>query len=263
MADAAVHNHILRRLDQTAREEGVRILYAAESGSRAWGFASPDSDYDVRFIYAHPEDWYLRLVPGRDVIERPLDPELVDLAGWDVRKTLQLMLKSNPALYEWLCSPIVYVDDGKFQPALKSLYERHASPRTLGLHYASIAGATAARHLDRRDEVNLKRYFYVLRPILSLQWIVENGGTPPMHMDALLAGSNVPANVADAITRLIALKQETPELGSGPRLPIIDSWIEERQKTLAAAASKLSVKDQSSTASEAERLFRMTIRREL
>ena len=116
-----VRAHISSVLQEAAREHGVRILVAVESGSRAWGFGSPDSDYDVRFIYAHPPEWYLRLRDERDVIERPLDAQLVDLAGWDVRKALRLLLRSNPALYEWLCSPIVYGDDGAFAPDRKSV----------------------------------------------------------------------------------------------------------------------------------------------
>ena len=104
MIDAAIRDHIVSWLGQVEREEGVRILFAAESGSRAWGFASPDSDYDVRFIYAHPRDWYTTLTEARDVIERPLDDKLVDLGGWDVRKALRLHLKSNPVLHEWFAS---------------------------------------------------------------------------------------------------------------------------------------------------------------
>src|SRR5215510_11136002 len=107
--DEATRGAILRKLDQVERAHGVRILYAAESGSRAWGFPSPDSDYDVRFFYAHGRDWYVSLSEQRDVIERPLDTSGVDLVGWDIRKALRLLLKSNPAFYEWLVSPVVYV----------------------------------------------------------------------------------------------------------------------------------------------------------
>src|SRR5215510_13896244 len=107
MIGAEVRTHIVARLASVASEEGVRVLYAAESGSRAWGFGSPDSDYDVRFLYAHERNWYVKLGEDRDVIERALDEQRVDLAGWDIRKALRLLLKSNPALYEWLVSPVV------------------------------------------------------------------------------------------------------------------------------------------------------------
>jgi uncharacterized protein len=148
--------HIQSVLDEAAARHGVRILYAAESGSRAWGFGSPDSDYDVRFIYAHPREWYLRLKEPRDVIERPLDDQLVDLGGWDIRKALRLLLKSNPALYEWLCSPIVYRDDGAFSPAARSLFERHASRVAVAHHYHSIARKQWASEIDGRERVKLK-----------------------------------------------------------------------------------------------------------
>ncbi|HEY7549300.1 MAG TPA: nucleotidyltransferase domain-containing protein, partial [Hyphomicrobiaceae bacterium] len=117
-----IRAHIAARLAAAASEEGVRILYAAESGSRAWGFPSPDSDYDVRFLYAHARDWYVGLAEARDVIERPLDEQRVDLAGWDIRKALRLLLRSNPALYEWLVSPIVYMDD-PLRVEMKALFE--------------------------------------------------------------------------------------------------------------------------------------------
>jgi hypothetical protein len=259
MIDETARVHILARLEATAAEDGVRILYAAESGSRAWGFASPDSDYDVRFIYAHPLDWYLRLVGGRDVIERPLDQRLVDLAGWDVRKALQLLLRSNPALYEWLSSPIVYRDDGAFRPAARALFERHASQRTLAFHYASIASSSRTRHLNGRDEVNLKRYFYVIRPVLSLQWVIAQGSPPPMNIAELLQASDVPADVRAAITELVEAKRATPEIGSGPRIGVLDRWIDERLASLDPARRVLGDHDQRATREEADALFRQMI----
>lgn len=108
--DEDVRVEIDRRLDAIESDNGVRILFAIESGSRAWGFPSPDSDFDIRFIYAHEPEWYLSVLEGRDVLETPLDDLGLDVSGWDLRKTLRLFLKSNPALYEWLVSPIVYRD---------------------------------------------------------------------------------------------------------------------------------------------------------
>jgi hypothetical protein len=121
--------HITRRLGEIAAAHGVELLFAAESGSRAWGFASTDSDYDIRFIYRHPTPWYLALDDRRDVIELPLDADGLDVSGWDVRKALRLLLRSNPPLHEWLVSPIVYLDRDGFGAALRALFERHAVPR--------------------------------------------------------------------------------------------------------------------------------------
>ena len=259
MIDDVQRAHIMARLRAAEAEEGVRILFAAESGSRAWGFPSPDSDYDVRFIYAHPLGWYLRLTDARDVIERPLDERLVDLAGWDVRKALQLLLKSNPALYEWFASPIVYIDDGAFRPAARSLFERHASARTLAHHYASIVAGHWSRNIAGREAVRLKRYVYVIRPLLSLQWVIATGLPPPMNMAELLAGSDVPAGVRRAIEDLIATKRITPELGDGPRIGVLDTWIEERMLTLDPTRRALAEHDQRATRDEADALFQQII----
>src|SRR5262249_56065235 len=106
--DHATGESVRRKLADIERGHAVRILFAVESGSRAWGFPSPDSDFDVRFVYLHPRDWYLSLVDRRDVIEIPMDDEDHDISGWDFRKTMQLILRSNPPLYEWLLSPTVH-----------------------------------------------------------------------------------------------------------------------------------------------------------
>src|SRR3954452_13450282 len=108
-----VRDQILKRLEEAEAEHGVRILYACESGSRAWGFASPDSDYGVRFIYAQPRNWYLSfdVERRRDVIEYPIVDD-IDQSGWDVRKALYLFTRNNGALLEWLHSPIVYLERG-------------------------------------------------------------------------------------------------------------------------------------------------------
>jgi hypothetical protein len=203
------------------------VLFAAESGSRAWGFGSPDSDYDVRFIYAHPVRWYLALDAGRDVIEAPLDEKLVDLAGWDVRKALALALRSNPAFYEWLVSPIVYRDDGAFRPAARALFERHWTPSALAHHYWSIARGQYAREVEGRDEVKLKKYFYCVRPLLSLAWVASQPTPPPMQITEVLATDAVPPDIRTIVDDLIQAKRMTPELGLGRRIAALDQWIED------------------------------------
>lgn len=228
MIDEAIRRHIQTTLANVAAEHGVRILYASESGSRAWGFGSPDSDYDVRFIYAHERDWYVSLDEPRDVIERPLDERLVDLAGWDVRKALRLMLRSNPAFYEWLVSPIVYADDASFRPEAARLFVEHASPKALAFHYWSIARGQWHREIGADAQVRLKKYFYVVRPLLSLGWVVAHGTPPPMMITALLQSVPVPGETRAAIDRLLEQKRSTPEIGRGERVAAIDSWALDR-----------------------------------
>lgn len=257
--DPSVRSHVEDTLRRVARANGVRILYAAESGSRAWGFGSPDSDYDVRFIYAHEPVWYLDLAEHRDVVEQPLDAQLVDLAGWDVRKALRLLLKSNPALYEWLVSPIVYVDDGVFRGKARALFEAHASQRALAAHYWSIARGQWKSEIDGRTEVKLKKYFYVVRPLLSLQAVVTDGGPPPMQIDRLLAASDIPWDVAAAIADLLVTKQSTPELGLGPRIPAIDAWASGAIAHLAPEKLSLSHEPRTDGTAAANALFRDTV----
>jgi predicted nucleotidyltransferase len=218
-----VRAHIEARLAAVAAEEDARVLYAAESGSRAWGFHSPDSDFDVRFLYVHPRDWYVSLAEARDVIERPLDDRLVDLAGWDIRKALRLLLKSNPALYEWLVSPIVYVDS-PLRAELKALFEAAAQPRAMAHHYWSIARGQLRAHIEGRAEVRLKKYLYVVRPLLSLAWVVRQQAPPPMAIDDLLSGAELPPAARAAIAALIKDKRAAAELGARPPVAEIDAW---------------------------------------
>lgn len=238
---AKIVTHVHARLAEVETRYGIRVLYAAESGSRAWGFASPDSDYDVRFVYAHPLEWYLALEPARDVIEAPLDEHLVDLAGWDVRKALNLGRRANPALHEWLVSPLVYRDDARFGPAARDLFERHADHAALEHHYASIARGQWRSEIETRTEPKLKRYFYVIRPLLALQWVQAHRDTPasrrfpPMALDDIMAGLAVPADVDTAIKMLLAAKRATPELGTGARIAVLDRWISEQLAALEPA----------------------------
>ena len=111
---------ISKELLRLEREQDIKILYAVESGSRAWGFASRDSDWDVRYIYVHRLEWYLRIEDEKDSREEIL-PNDIDLAGWELRKALRLFRKSNPPLMEWLNSPIVYLQNFSTADRLREL----------------------------------------------------------------------------------------------------------------------------------------------
>ena len=227
MIDETIKAAILKGLAEIEAERGVTVLFAAESGSRAWGFASPDSDYDVRFLYRHGRDWYLSVLERRDVIELPIEDDL-DVSGWDLRKALRLFLKSNPPLYEWLRSPIVYRAEDGFGAALLDLCKRHYSPRTVAYHYRSIALRQWKAYMRAGGEVRLKKYFYCLRPLLAVGWLEAEGTLPPMMFQDLLAAAALDAPLRDAVDRLLALKAGTSELGTGPRIAALDAWIQER-----------------------------------
>jgi len=161
-------SHIISELQKIEERENVRVLFAVESGSRAWGFASPDSDFDVRFVYVRTQDWYLSLKPGRDVIELPLIGD-DDINGWDIRKALSLALKPNPVLLEWLSSPIQYIWNGDVCQELQSFTRKIAHGTACRHHYVRLA------KLQRGDgsTIKLKKYFYALRAAMALRWISE------------------------------------------------------------------------------------------
>ena len=222
--EAEARAEIERRLAAIEAEEGVEILFAVESGSRAWGFASPDSDYDARFVYRHPRDWYLSVREARDVIERPILDDY-DVSGWDLRKALRLLLKSNPPLYEWLRSPVVYRDRSGFRAALTGLAEAHYAQRALAHHYRNIAGSHWRRDFQGRDRVKRKKYLYIVRALLAVGWLRQRESLPPMNVRELMAGQALPADLVAAAEALVAEKAATPELGEAPPIPALDAWI--------------------------------------
>ena len=228
-------------LSDIAEQEDVTILLAVESGSRAWGFHSPDSDYDVRFIYARPVDWFLTLGPTRDVIERPID-DLLDVSGWQLNKALGLALKGNAVLGEWLQSPIIYRSNPDAHARITDFCQKVTQPRPMMWHYLSLAEKHQKRaHLDD-GRVRLKRLFYALRPALALRWMLVNDyRMPPMDMTRLCDGANLDAAEARAIAALIALKIARVEtaVGDAPDpviLRLIDSALEQTRDALANVA---------------------------
>lgn len=221
---------IRRRLAAAEIEHDVKILYAVESGSRAWGFASPNSDFDARFIYVHRPEWYWSVGAlggegGRDVIEYLIVDEM-DINGWDVRKALQLLLKSNPAVVEWLQSPIVYDSFTEFAPRVVGLLPQVYAPHVGVFHYLSMAKSNYRGFL-LGDEVRLKKYFYALRPLLAVRWLVRLGTPAPIEFERLLTMLDVgEAALRDRIVDLVALKKNTDELGLSPRIPELNAFIE-------------------------------------
>ncbi len=219
-----MREEIIKRLHKAESEHGVQIIYACESGSRAWGFASPDSDHDVRFIYAHPQDWYLSfdVERRRDVIEYPI-VDVVDCGGWDIRKALYLFTRTNGALFEWLNSPIRYLEVGPFAEQLRTLVAQAANRVALCYHYSHMARGNAREYIFK-DKVRLKKYFYVLRPLLAIRYIEAGYGIPPVEFDKLVA-SVAPEELHAGIAYLLEIKRNTPELGLGEPIPAIGRFI--------------------------------------
>lgn len=217
---------ILQRLRSAEAEHGVRILFAVESGSRAWGFASPNSDFDVRFIYVRDPEWYqaVDLEERRDVIEYPIVDD-IDLNGWDVRKSLRLFWKSNPAFVEWIQSPIAYIDTSLFRGAALALLPEIYSPEKGVYHYRSMARTNYRGYL-RGSMVRLKKYFYVLRPLLAARWITRTGGAAPIEFEKLLALLQDEPAVLSEIHVLLEQKRNSPELGLAPAVPPLNAFIE-------------------------------------
>lgn len=214
---------IRQKLNEIERTENVRILHAAEAGSRAWGFASPDSDYDVRFIYLRPKEFYLRLDKTRDVIEWQLDDTL-DINGWDVQKALRLLHGSNPTLFEWNASPILYRTTDAWRTAAAAMaahFSLHAAMR----HYLGTAKGNYREYL-KGETVRLKKYFYVLRPILACLWIADRHTPPPVPF-AALADAYLDPRIRREVGELLRVKVRTPELGTGPRIDAVNAYIDE------------------------------------
>lgn len=231
MIDSSIREDILSRLEKTEEKYDVKILMAIESGSRAWGFASPNSDYDVRFIYANNPDWYLAvdLEDKRDVIEYPIVDD-IDLNGWDVRKALKLFWKSNPAFVEWIQSPISYIDDGEFRhESLRLLPEIYSAEKGI-YHYRSMAKTNYRGYL-REEMVPLKKYFYVLRPLFSIQWLESYGTAAPIEFDRVL--SLVTDNeLLDTIHALLERKKVSEEKMLAPAIPVLNRYIEKQLERL-------------------------------
>jgi predicted nucleotidyltransferase len=239
------------------RSAGVRVLYAAESGSRAWGFASPDSDYDVRFLYVHPRDWYLSVFEQRDVIEAMLPGDL-DLSGWDLRKALRLFSKCNLALNEWLDSPIVYRADDDFAMALRGLIPGWFQPARALFHYLGMARTTHAEHLAS-EQVRLKKVFYFLRPVFACRWIEHRRTQPPTAFAQLLAADHVTAEERAVVADFQARKVLASERDVEPLSPTFRAWMNEQLAHYERIGPTLAERTDTN-ALELDRLLQATLR---
>ena len=259
---APVARRIQAEIASIESEDQVRVLYACESGSRAWGFASPDSDWDARFIYVRPLDWYLSInvETRRDVIERPIVDEL-DLNGWDIRKALGLLYKSNPPLLEWLGSPIVYLDRVGCHEMLGEAVSQCFSPIACAYHYKQMAKRNYEAYL-RGESVRLKKYLYVLRPLLAVRWIEAGRGVVPTDfapvLESQMPGSEF-GDVRGDVDELLRLKMAGGEMSEGPRLKYLHGWIEGEFERL--SAQKFDLEASRARGVDLDAVFRELIRR--
>jgi predicted nucleotidyltransferase len=217
-----MENEIKKQLCLLEEKENISILYAVESGSRAWGFASPDSDYDVRFIYVRPKDYYLKLEKTRDVIEVPIN-NILDINGWDLNKTLRLLHTSNPTLFEWSNSPIVYRNT-PFYDKFKTTINDYFKAKSGLYHYLSTAKGNYREYL-KGDMVKAKKYFYVLRPILACKWILSENCPPPMLFSQLV-DSMLEDYMKPIVSNLLEIKMNSPEIKEIPMIKALNEYID-------------------------------------
>jgi predicted nucleotidyltransferase len=235
MGADSTSERISDRLDAIEEKHGVKVLYACESGSRAWGFPSADSDYDVRVVYVHPRDWYLSLDLERrdDTIDPPVAGDL-DLHGWDLRKALQLFHAANPTLLEWLRSPIVYREDEAVMDRWRALISDYYVPGAVGPAYRGMARSITEQNLDD-PPIPHKAYLYVLRALLAVRWIEQDRGPVPVEFARLVDAAEIDPELRTAIDTLLDRKRTGAEMETGPHLPVVHDFIEaeiERQTTV-------------------------------
>ncbi len=213
---------IARQLAEVEEKENVRVLLAVEAGSRAWGYASPDSDYDVRFIYVRSIADYLRISSCRDVIEWRSD-EGIDMNGWDLKKALLLLRASNPTLFEWNNSPIWYQASDYWKKISKEL-DVFFNPKAGFCHYLGMAKRTYKEEL-RSEPVKLKKYFHAMRALLAAKWVSENKCSPPVRLAELMLNTLQPGTLP-AFDSLYVLKTEGQDLGAPKPIPELNEYIE-------------------------------------
>jgi predicted nucleotidyltransferase len=242
-------------------EHGVGIPLAVESGSRAWGFPSPDSDYDCRFVFVRPLGQYLTLWPRPDVIEAPPAGDL-DVNGWDLRKALRLVLKGNAVVVEWLQSPIVYTAEPWFRHELLDFAHRFVDRARIQSHYLHLGARQRAACFRDDAPVALKKLFYVLRPAAALRWLRLNpaAALPPMHFPTLMEEGDWPGEIATLTRDMLARKAATRELGRSPvpkpLLAFADAELDRARADIAEAPRPA----HDEARSEADRLFRNIVR---
>lgn len=215
---------IIKELSGIENCENIKILYACESGSRAWGFPSLDSDYDVRFIYIRPLDWYLSIDEQKDTLDFPIN-DVLDINGWDIRKALKLFRASNAVIYEWLQSPIIYKEENDFSRKLLQFSAENFSLKAAMHHYLGMTSNPFKNDLQS-EEVKAKKYLYAIRSALACRWMRFNQSLPPMELGKLcgVLESNNP--LIEIIVGLVEKKKELNEKEMIPKINELNKFIQ-------------------------------------
>lgn len=223
-----------QKLNELEQIYGIKVLYAAETGSRAWGLHAPDSDFDIRFIYVHQTEHYLRLDQTKDTVSLPVDSTW-DLCGWDLPKALRLLHGSNPSLFEWAASPIVYRNTDIWHQMILPVMREYFQPRTLVQYHLSMADRNE-KTLYASEYVKVKLYFYLLRSVLASQWAVGHQTPPPILFDVLAEA--LPPEIVPIVNDLL-MKRRTKHAGEIPHIPLLDQNIADEIRALRETVSQI------------------------
>lgn len=251
-----IHKQIIQQLEQTQSKYNVKIPYAIESGSRAWGFASPDSDYDCRFIYVHEKDWYVSITQKRDVIEYAPD-EVFDINGWDLKKMMQHVVKSNTVMFEWFLSNQIYIKNNCVHDELLRLMNDYFNPLAVSWHYLN----TATKYVEEMrsvPEAKLKRYFYALRSFANLRYIYEHNKMPYTQFTRTLEQIQLPCEIKDRINQLLKIKQKVDEKYQIPSDKLLLQYFLDETDFFKEHLQNLTFKPKNTTA-HADEVFRKII----
>ena len=234
-----MNERINQRLTDLESEHGFRILYACESGSRAWGFASADSDYDIRFLYVWPQEHYLSIMEPKDMIDLGVDDENLDITGWDIRKALRLGRKSNGSLTEWLFSPVVYFENTAVMDRWRTLATECFVPRASAAHYLGLSQKMCSGILDAEKPVTAKKYLYALRSLLAARFVIENQQPVPVAFSELRNELDLPDRVTQAMDAMISEKSGGAESDGIERNPVLDDFLDSERSRLGPMLSEL------------------------
>lgn len=255
----SIHQNIIKTLKEVEDANNVKVLFAIESGSRGWGFASDDSDYDCRFIYVNKYEYYLSIDDKKDVIEIPVD-EIYDVSGWDLKKSLLLLRKSNPPILEWISSPIVYMENQGFIKKFRNLANKCFKVKPSMYHYINLAKRFYVDVLGK-DKTKIKSYFYIIRPVFACKYIMENNTIPPMELEKIRNNISVPEKINIILDRLLEQKKKVNEKELIDKESVLLDYIREELIVLSKYADEYKETNKTNT-DELDIFFRKVLKSE-